>query len=967
MKEGIFMKNYQLIKEKYVEEVSSKVQLLKHIKSGAHILLMANEDDNKVFSIGFKTPPTDDTGVPHILEHSTLCGSKKFPVKDPFIELLKSSLNTFLNAMTFPDKTVYPVASCNEKDFANLMEVYMDAVFYPNVYIHEEIFKQEGWHFELDSIDGDLIYNGVVYNEMKGAFSSPEEVVARASRHALFPDTTYGVESGGDPEFIPNLTYENFKNFHKRFYSPSNSYIILYGNMNMEEKLKWLDEEYLSKFDIIDVDSHIEYQKPFTKPTETEIFYPVGKEESLEGKTYYSYNAIVSTYQETTKNLAFQILTYALLNAPGAPLKQAILNAGIGNDVLSEFDDACLQPTLSIVVKDAYASKLDVLKDVINTTLADLVKNGLDQKSIKAAINYYEFKYREADFGGAPKGLVYALNSMSTWLYDETNPFSPLEFYKAFDEIKMKASEHYFEDLIEQSLLNNNHIAYVTVTPSNTLGDEKEQALKNKLKAYKETLSKEELEKIVQDTKNLKIYQETPSTKEELETIPLLTKQDIANHQPLFSNIEENVEGVKIIKHNFDTRGIGYLEFAFNTKMVPEHLIPYIGLLKQVLGKVDTKNYSFEELSKEININTGGINTTITCLNVGDNDVLPLFSFATSALNDKVPFVYDMVTEIITSSNFEMKKRLMEIIAETKSQSQMRLMGAGHVASINRALSYIRFANYYNELVDGISQYSFIEDLSYHFDEKYLEIVHNLQELVKHIFRKENLTISYTGQNFKYQKETMEFVKHLYQDEVVKEQITFTPNCLNEGFKTPAQVQYVARVGNFKEVGEYTGAFLVFAMALRYDYLWMKVRVLGGAYGCMSNFTRNGNVYFVSYRDPNLDKTMDVYLNIPAYIDSFNPTEEELTKYIIGAIGELDFPYPPRTMGNKSFYAYLQNITNDDLMKERHQVINATLEDIKALKPLIEKVLADNALCTIGNENRIESSTMFKEKKNLFK
>ena len=409
------MKKYELIKEKYIEEVASNVKLLKHIKSGARILLFENKDENKVFSVGFRTPPTDDTGVPHILEHSTLCGSKKFPVKDPFIELLKGSLNTFLNAMTYPDKTVYPVASCNDKDFANLMEVYMDAVFYPNVYLHEEIFKQEGWHYELENVDADIIYNGVVYNEMKGAFSSPEQVVMRESRHALFPDTTYGVESGGDPEFIPNLTYEAFKNFHHRFYSPANSYIIMYGNMNMEEKLNWLDEEYLSKFDVIKVDSHIDYQKPFTTPIHEEIFYPVGKDESLENKTYYSYNAVIGTYEDAKLNLAFQILNYALLEAPGAPLKQAIIDAGIGSDILSDFDSGLLQPVLSIIVKDAQSGKEQVLDEVINKTLKELVTKGIDKKSIQAAINYYEFKYREADFGGAPKGLVDGLNAMETW------------------------------------------------------------------------------------------------------------------------------------------------------------------------------------------------------------------------------------------------------------------------------------------------------------------------------------------------------------------------------------------------------------------------------------------------------------------------------------------------------------------------------------------------------------------------
>ena len=961
------MKKYELIKEKYIEEVASNVKLLKHIKSGARILLFENNDENKVFSVGFRTPPTDDTGVPHILEHSTLCGSKKFPVKDPFIELLKGSLNTFLNAMTYPDKTVYPVASCNDKDFANLMEVYMDAVFYPNVYLHEEIFKQEGWHYELENVDADIIYNGVVYNEMKGAFSSPEQVVMRESRHALFPDTTYGVESGGDPEFIPNLTYEAFKNFHHRFYSPANSYIIMYGNMNMEEKLNWLDEEYLSKFDVIKVDSHIDYQKPFTTPIHEEIFYPVGKDESLENKTYYSYNAVIGTYEDAKLNLAFQILNYALLEAPGAPLKQAIIDAGIGSDILSDFDSGLLQPVLSIIVKDAQSGKEQVLDEVINKTLKELVTKGIDKKSIQAAINYYEFKYREADFGGAPKGLVYGLNAMETWLYDDNDPFTKLEYNAQFSSLKEELNTNYYEELINKYLLNNNHVAYVTVSPSNTLGAEKEQALKEKLVAYKASLTKEELEKLVNDTKALKEYQATPSTLEELATIPLLTREDIDDKvEPLY-NEEQILDGVKVLKHNVETNGIGYLNFCFNTKDVPNELIPYVGLLQNVLGYVDTTKYTYQNLTQEININTGGINPRTKIISIGDNDVLPLFVFETKALYDKIPFVFDTVKEIITSSKLNNKRRLMEILGENKSQRQMMLMGRGHVASMNRAFSYIRSSSYYNELVDGISEYQFIEDLCLNFETKYEEIITNLEKVIKLIFRKENLIISYTATNNAYDKYLTDFVNSLYKEEIQKGKFEFTPNLLNEGFRTPSTVQYVARVGNFKEVGNYTGAFQVFAMALRYDYLWMQVRVLGGAYGCMSNFTRNGNVYFVSYRDPNLEKTMDVYMNIPNYIDSFNPSTDDLTKYIIGAIGMLDTPLSPKDKGARSFLAYLQNVTYEDLKQERHEVLNVTLDDIKALKPLIEKALNDNALCVIGNENKIEDSNMFKEKKNLFK
>lgn len=961
------MSKYQLIKESYIKEVNSNVKLLKHIKSGARVLLFENDDNNKVFTIGFRTPPTNDTGVPHILEHSTLCGSKKFPVKDPFIEMLKSSLNTFLNAMTFPDKTIYPVASCNEKDFKNLMEVYMDAVFYPNVYIHEEIFKQEGWHYELDDLDSDIIYNGVVYNEMKGAFSSAEQVIDRMTRHYMFPNTPYGVESGGDPDFIPDLTYEEFKNFHKQFYSPANSYIILYGNMDMEERLEWMDKEYLKDFDIVDVDSNIEYEEKFLKPIEKDIYYPIGKEESAENKTYYSYGVVVGDYKDDKLALAMTILQYTLLQAPGAPLKQAILDAGLGKDVMSSYDSGLLQPCLMVVSKDAPSGKIEQFKEVINNTLKELIKNGLDKKALKAAINYFEFKYRESDFGRAPKGLVFTINSLETWLYDENNPTSRLETNKIFKELNELLDTTYFEELIDIYMLNNNHKVYVTATPSNTIAVEKENTLKQKLKEYKESLSIEELEQLIEDTKSLKKYQQEPSNEEDLKKIPLLTKEDIDDFIEPINNIEEEVEGVKVIKHNIFTNGIGYLRLYFNTNNVPEKLIPYLGLLTKILGKVNTKQYTYQDLTTEINANTGGINTSMTIVSLKDNNCLPLFTFSASSLYEKVEFVIDIINEIISNSILTEEKRLYEIIASTKSQKQMYFMGAGHAAAYTRAGSYVRSYLKYQDDVDGIGQYWFIESLEKEFNNKKNEIIKNLQQLMIYIFRKENLIISYTGTNDSYKEYISKLTNNLYTDKVEETPFKFVPNIKNEGFKTPSQVQYVARFGNFDRVGEYSGAFLVFGMALSYDYLWTQVRVLGGAYGCMTNTSRQKDIYFVSYRDPNLEKTNEVFEKVIDYLDNFNPTEEELTKYIIGAIGTLDTPLTPRAKGDTDFLYYLKGVTFEDLVRERKEVLQVTLNDIKALKPLIKNVLDQQICCTIGNESKVDSAKhLFKEVKNLF-
>ncbi len=459
------LKAYELVKEEELVGIQAKGYLLRHKKSKARILLIEKDDNNKVFSISFRTPPGNSTGVPHIMEHSVLCGSKNFPAKDPFVELVKGSLNTFLNAVTYPDKTIYPVASCNDKDFQNLMHVYMDAVFYPNIYEHEEIFRQEGWSYKLNSPEDKLEYNGVVYNEMKGAFSSPEGVLDRVILNTLFPDTSYANESGGDPEFITDLTYEQFLDFHRRYYHPSNSYIYLYGDMDMEEKLTWLDEEYLSHFDAKEIDSRIRYQEPFTEMREKTIPYSIASEESEEDNTFLSYNKVIGTSVDRELYLAFEILDYALLSAPGAPLKKALTDAGIGKDIMGDFDNGIYQPIFSVIAKNANEDQKQAFVDLIEQVLTELADKGIDKKALEAGLNYHEFRYREADFGNYPKGLMYNLQMMESWLYDEEEPFLHVEALDTFEFLKKQVGTGYYEGLIRKYILDNPHGAVVVVKP----------------------------------------------------------------------------------------------------------------------------------------------------------------------------------------------------------------------------------------------------------------------------------------------------------------------------------------------------------------------------------------------------------------------------------------------------------------------------------------------------------------------
>ena len=561
---------YRVLTRRTVSELNSEGYVLEHKKSGARLFLLSNEDDNKVFSIGFRTPPYDSTGVPHILEHSVLCGSEKFPVKDPFVELVKGSLNTFLNAMTYPDKTVYPIASTNEKDFHNLMDVYMDAVLHPNIYKEEKIFRQEGWHYELESEDAPLTYNGVVYNEMKGAFSSPESVLDRLIQQTLFPDTCYGVESGGDPKNIPDLTYEQFLNFHRTYYHPSNSFIYLYGDMDMAEKLEWLDQEYLSHYDRNDreaqIDSHIPMQKGFDAPKEVEAAYSITEEEDEENGCYLSISDVAGTDLDPKLYVAFQILEYALIDAPGAPLKQALLDAKIGGDIMGGYDSGILQPYFSVIAKDARADQKGEFLAVVKGTLRKLANEGLNRKSLLAAMNYYEFKYREADYGNYPKGLMYGLQCMDSWLYDG-DPMMHLAYGDTFAFLKEAVQDGYFEQLIKDYLLDNPFEAIIVVKPEKNLTAKEDARVAEKLAAYKERLTAEEKQALIRQTKELKEYQDIPSSPEELALIPMLERKDIKKEAEKLKWEEHKIHGIQVLHHDIFTSGIGYLRVLFHTKL----------------------------------------------------------------------------------------------------------------------------------------------------------------------------------------------------------------------------------------------------------------------------------------------------------------------------------------------------------------------------------------------------------------
>ena len=953
---------YEILDEHRVEDVQSDGFILRHKKSGARIAILSNNDDNKVFYIGFRTPPEDETGVPHIIEHTTLCGSKKFPVKDPFIELAKGSLNTFLNAMTYPDKTVYPIASCNDQDFKNLMDVYLDAVFNPNITKYEEIFKQEGWHYELTGKDDELKINGVVYNEMKGAYSSPDEVLSSQIYRSLFPDNTYSKDSGGNPEYIPKLTYEAYLDFYHKYYHPSNSYIYLYGDMDVVERLEWLDKEYLSLYDYKKVNSEINKQPAFDEIKNVEAQYSITMDDSQENKTYLSYNRVVGDSLDEMLYQAFDVLDYALVSSPGAPVKQALIDAGIGDDVYGSYDAGILQPVFSFVAKNANASQADEFESIIENTLKEVVKTGINKEALLAGINSSEFKFREADFGQFPKGLLFGLNCLDSWLFDDMKPFIHLECLGTFAKLRKAVDTDYFEKLIQEYLLDNTHGSSVTVKPKRGLGNEREEALAKELSDYKASLSDEEIKKLIEDTEHLKKYQEEPSADEDLRKLPMLTRADMKKNAMPFSNIEDELLDVKVVRHDIESNGIDYISFLFDAGDFAQSELGYLGFFTNALGLVSTEKYSYTDLANATNIYTGGISTgTASHPDIKDrNNFVFKLEVKLKVLEKNLDKALELMEQMLLSSDFTDTKRLGELVAQIKARLQANLSSSGHLVAAMRSMSsFSRYALYQDEL-KGIAFYRSICHIEKELSESPKSVSDKLAAIAKKLFARNRMLISFTGNNEAYgnAKPSLEKVIAGFDKmSAVGNQAEVHFNTAKEAFIDASQIQYVAKTGDFICEGyEYTGALRLLRIILSYDYLWINVRVKGGAYGCMNTFLRSGESYFVSYRDPNLSDTLDVYDRIPEYIKSFSPDERDMTKYIIGTFSALDTPMNPEAKGSRSLSAYLEGITYEQIQKERNEILNAQPEDIRRLADLVEAVLKKDSICVIGNENMIKES-----------
>lgn len=949
--------------QRFIPELNSQAYGLTHVKSGARVLYIANDDDNKVFSISFRTPPTDSTGVPHICEHSVLCGSRKFPLKEPFVELVKGSLNTFLNAMTFPDKTMYPVASRNAADFRNLMDVYLDAVFFPNMLHDKEVLMQEGWHYDMDSADAPLTYRGVVYNEMKGAFSSPDALMERHVMENLFPDTTYGVESGGDPDVIPELTQEAFVDFHGKFYHPVNSYIFLYGDMDIADTLAFMDAEYLSKFDKIAVDSSIGRQ---VCPGSTVKTYPYGvaSEEKTDNKTLHTLTYVIDDALDPTLGLALKILTYVLLQSPAAPLKKALVDAGVGKDVSGSFQDGILQPYWSVSVNGSEEAAQSKIQAIVRQVLTEMVEQGIDKKLLTGALNRSEFSLREADFAGFPKGLFYVIRCMDGWLYGQ-DPVEQLTYEAALKTLRAGIETGYYEAIIRKYILENPYYALITLVPEKGYTEKHDAAIAEKLAAYKASLSAAEIQHIVEETQALKKRQATPDSAEALQTIPMLSKSDLAVQAEEVTLLQDEALGVTVCHVPDFTNGITYINAYFDLHGITSEELPYVYLLSDLLGDMDTQEYTYSELASQIDLHTGGISTNVSALPVlnDSDDYMPFFKLKAKALDQNVAKLIELLQSISLQTIFTNKDRLIELIEETKAGWDLDAFRRGHTIVMHRVLSYMSPVEAFCDAGE-LSYYDFISKVAHNIRQDTTETADRLAAVMKKIFTKANLTLQVTGSEG--QKKALLANLPLWLD-AMPAGVKGTALCKldvtkkNEGILTSGKVQYVAKAGNFKRHGyAYTGSLSVLETILQYGYLWTKIRVQGGAYGAFAKFYNNGDMVLCSYRDPNLKSSIEAYDELADYLEKFDVSEREMTKYIIGTLSRIDVPLTPSMRGPKAMGRYFTGVTQDVVQQRRNELLATDTAQIRAIAALIRAAMADDCLCVMGSEAAI------RQEKDLF-
>ncbi|MCL2377158.1 MAG: insulinase family protein [Defluviitaleaceae bacterium] len=946
-------KNYSLINQQELPHIGAMGYLYSHT-SGAEVLYLKSDDDNKVFSATFKTPPEDETGIAHIMEHCVLNGSRKYPLKDPFNELANGSLYTFLNAMTYPDRTIYPIASINDKDFLNLMDVYLDAVFFPKIYDRKETLLQEGWHYQLESADAQLRYNGIVYNEMKGAYSDPQDTVSNALRRALYPDSIYRLDAGGNPDHIPELNYEYFIDFHKKYYHPENAMIFFYGNMDIAHCFDMLDTEYLSKFAPSGKKVQIAPQKPLDAPVFTQDVYSVANEEDLDE----NYMAMGMTFPENMADIdvtGLKLLNYILMTTPASPLYKALVEAEIGEDISGYCTSEMLHPYLQISLKNATITAED-FKALVDNILTGIAKSGLSKNFVAACLNFLEFQAKEEDYGSQPKGLIYNTRALTAWTY-EKSPFDGLQGINHLAKIRDLCEKGgYLEGLITKYLLGNQSRAYCILNPVLDLDGQKDAKTAEKLAEIKAAMSEEEVAQTIANYENLRAFQEAQDSEEIRALIPRLAVADIKRE---IEKVPLNVrrEGDAEVFHApLATNDIIYASMLFDISRVPEKYLPQVKILQYVLSKIGTKNYTTSSITEEIKANLGGLAFSTDIISKSTQNFMPRATIFTKFLSGNVDRMFEIVAEIVQNTHFDDKSQIKNYILEIKASMENMFITNGSLFAVERAAGYFSAAAAYNNAVGGLAFYDYIKNLCDNFDARFEALQQDLSTLCPIIYSKENAKYSIVADDAlynKYNKQLQNFQNGLFNTPHGETAAIPLISPKNDGFITASKVQYCAMAADICADGHaYTGALKVLSNIVD-DYLYDEIRVKGGAYGMGSNFGRNGGMYFYTYRDPHVANTYEVFRGAAQHIQNLDLSRPEMEKFILGTIRSFD---RPATNAHKGFTAavnHMLGISDEARQKERDEILGADLATMRKLAQVLETAIAQNNICAVGSEAAI--------------
>lgn len=946
---------FSLVSSEELPDIEGAAHVMRHDASGARLLYLENDDANKAFSITFKTPAADDTGVFHILEHSVLCGSEKFPVKEPFVNLLKTSMQTFLNAMTFPDKTMYPVASTNEQDLLNLMDVYLDAVFHPDIYRRPAIFEQEGWHWELEGEGGgrSLVYNGVVYNEMKGALSDPDSVLFDALSAALFPEATYRFESGGTPAAIPDLTYEGFLDNHRRHYRPDNSYIVLYGNLDLGRFLGFIDEEYLAPL-------ASEERGPLdANPLgrQVPVVAPLGavSMDTAPENACAAVGFVVGAAAERERVVAADILMDAIMGSNEAPLKRALLDAGIADDASGYVVDAVAWPFAMVSLRGSRAGAGERLGEIVAAEAERLAAGGLDRELVRAALSHAEFVFRERNFG-YPDGVVLAMSAMSGWLYADDDPTAYLRLGEVFADLREKVEEGYFENLLRELFLENGHRAAMELVPQAGSDLDAEAA---EARAAARALGPDAVARIEADVAALRAAQEAPDAPEDLAKLPQLTRADIGPAPAEEPWEVGEAAGMACVRHRVPTHGIAYAYRYFDLSGISFDELPYVTVLAGVLGRLDTARHTAAELDT---LSQGHLGTMRFFAEVheltDDPDALrPVLVAGASALAENVEWMAALPTEVLAETDFSDTARIRDILGQQRINLEQSFAANGHSFAMARASSYCLPAGVVRESLSGVDYYRFLKDMLEHFDERAEALAAKLAELARRLFVDASCTLSFTGSDDDLARYAAA-LPALPGAAPAPALVVPAPECRREAFAVPTDVTYTAMAWDRRRLGlPYTGVWLLASRILSYDYLWTEVRVKGGAYGAGFQTTRAGACRFYSYRDPRIDETCARFAEAGSWLaGAFDPAEAEMDGYVVSAAASLDAPAKARDLIRRQDGMYFAGYSLADRARVRDEVVAATVGEVCALGPAVDAVAGAGCTCVFGNREVIEAA-----------